>query len=119
MIWSFTSTWWGARQPQKEEMAWRNPTDRDEAISLQEFDIDDSRCPLLYQASSENSRHFLSIYLMKVIFISVCLSKIGKYLAELATFMMFVSKIRIRGLKIKKEYGKIRTKLVFPTYMRN
>ncbi|XP_071177137.1 uncharacterized protein [Mytilus edulis] len=57
MIWSFTSTWWGARQPQKEEMAWRNPTDRDEAISLQEFDIDDSRCPLLYQASSENNIH--------------------------------------------------------------
>ncbi|CAG2232835.1 CNGB1 [Mytilus edulis] len=38
-------------------MAWRNPTDRDEAISLQEFDIDDSRCPLLYQASSENNIH--------------------------------------------------------------
>jgi hypothetical protein len=60
MIWSFTSSWWGtiAKQPHKEEMAWPNVCNVD-SMSLQEFDIDDSHCPLLYHAASENSRHFV------------------------------------------------------------
>lgn len=56
MIWSFTSSWWGtiAKQPHKEEMAWPNVCNVD-SMSLQEFDIDDSHCPLLYHAASENN----------------------------------------------------------------
>lgn len=63
MIWSFTSVWWGiiAKQPQKQDkMAWASPASKDESMSLQEFDIDDSSCPLLFHAASENSRFIIS-----------------------------------------------------------